>query len=141
MDQASRIIAKWTGASDLITPERIACSAWKKAVGPRLAERTRAVKLVRDRLVVEVEDEIWRKNLWSLRFQILKNLEKAVGTQIVADVEFRVMPPRREPQRAEFPGLQTPPTIAENDAEDKGAEIADPGLRRIYRNSRRRETA
>ncbi len=141
MDQASRIIAKWTGASDLISPERIACSAWKKAVGPRLAERTRAVKLVRDRLVVEVEDEIWRKNLWSLRFQILKNLDRAIGTQIVADVEFRVMPPRRAPQRAEFPGLQSPPGAADKGVEDEGLEIADPGMRRIYRNSRRRETA
>jgi hypothetical protein len=137
MDQASRIIAKWTGASDVISPERIACSAWKKAVGPRLAERTRAVKLVRDRLVVEVEDETWRKNLWSLRYQILKNLEKSIGTQIVADVEFRVMPPRREPQRAEYTGQQ--PTLKV--AEDESAEIADPGLRRIYRNARRRETA
>ena len=66
MDQASRIIAQWSGASDLITGERIACGAWKKAVGKRLAERTRAVKLVRNKLVVEVEDETWRKNLWGL---------------------------------------------------------------------------
>ncbi|MGD1070366.1 MAG: DUF721 domain-containing protein [Bryobacteraceae bacterium] len=137
MDQASRIIARWRGASDVISPERIACGAWKIAVGPRLAERTRAVKLVRDRLVVEVEDEVWRKNLWSLRYQILKNIEKAIGTEIVADVEFRVMPPRREPQRAEFPGLQPSHRVSE----DEGAEISDPGLRRIYRNARRRETA
>jgi len=132
MDQASRIIARWSGASDVITPERIALTAWKKAVGKRLAERTRAMKLVRDRLIVEVEDEVWRKNLWSLRYQILKNLEKAIGTGIVADVEFRVMPQRREPQRETLPAFRTP---------DESMEIADPGLRRIYRSARRRETA
>jgi predicted nucleic acid-binding Zn ribbon protein len=132
MDQASRIIAQWRGASDVITPERIVLGAWKKAVGKRLAERTRAVKLVRDRLVVEVEDEVWRKNLWSLRYQILKNLHKAVGEEIVADVEFRVMPARREPQRESLPALRPA---------DEGMEIADPGLRRIYRSARRRETA
>jgi len=132
MDQASRIIAQWRGASDVITPERIALGAWKKAVGKRLAERTRAVKLVRDRLVVEVEDEVWRKNLWSLRYQILKNLHKAVGAEIVADVEFRVMPARREPQRESLPALRPA---------DESMEIADPGLRRIYRSSGRRETA
>jgi hypothetical protein len=137
MDQASRIFARWSGASDVISPERIACGAWKIAVGPRLAERTRAVKLVRDRLVVEVEDEVWRKNLWSLRYQILKNIEKAIGTQIVADVEFRVMPPRRQPQRED----SASPLPAHAAMEDDGSEIADPGLRRIYRNSRRRETA
>src|SRR6266403_859826 len=100
MDQASRIIAQWTGVADVISPEQIACGAWKKAVGKRVALRTRALKLVRNTLVVEVEDEMWRKNLWSLRYQILRNLEKSVGPEIVNDLELRVMPLRREPQRA-----------------------------------------
>jgi hypothetical protein len=60
---------------------------------------TRPIKLVRDRLVVEVEDEIWRESLWKLRFQILRNIEKEIGTEIVADLQFVVAPPRREPQR------------------------------------------
>jgi hypothetical protein len=135
MDQASRIIAQWSGASDLITGERIACGAWKKAVGKRLGERTRAVKLVRDKLVVEVEDEIWRKNLWGLRFHILKNLVKAIGPDIVGDLEFRVMPARREAQRAAIPALFMPASADDSDA------IRDPGMRRIYRDARRRETA
>src|SRR5437879_2779690 len=108
MDQASRIIAQWSGASDLVSGERIACGAWKKAVGKRLGERTRAVKLVRDKLIVEVEDEIWRKNLWGLRFQILKNLSKAIGPEIVGDLEFRIMPLRREAQREVRPALTDP---------------------------------
>ncbi len=132
MDQASRIIAQWSGDSGVISHERLACAAWKKAVGKRLADRTRAVKLVRDRLVIEVEDETWRSQLWSLRFQILKNLEKAIGPEIVCHVEFRVMPPRREPQRETQPALRSA---------DDSADIADPGLRRIYRSARRRETA
>jgi hypothetical protein len=135
MDQASRIIAQWSGASDLITGERIACGAWKKAVGKRLGERTRAVKLVRDKLIVEVEDETWRKNLWGLRFQILKNLVKAIGPGIVGNLEFRVMPARREAQRETLPALLSP------GLPDDSIEISDPGMRRIYRNARRRETA
>src|SRR3979490_2336857 len=99
MAQASRLIAQWSGASDLITGERIAFGDWKKAVGKRLGERTRAVKLVRNKLVVEVEDETWRKNLWGLRFQILQNLVKAIGPGIVDNLEFRVMPARREGKR------------------------------------------
>lgn len=131
MDQASRIIANWIGASDIVSRERLACGAWKKAVGKKIADKTRAVKLVRDRLVVEVEDDLWRSNLWGLRFQILKRLESAVGAQLIADLEFRVMPPRRDVQRETAPALM----------EDESLKIPDPGLRRIYRNSRRRETA
>jgi hypothetical protein len=134
MDQASRIIARWTGVSDVISPERIACGAWKKAVGKRIAERTRAVKLVRSTLVVEVEDDVWRKNLWGFRYQILRNLEKAIGPAIVTDVELRVMPPRREPQRDTGKSLVLTPV-------DDADTIGDPGLRRIYKAARRRETA
>jgi len=139
MNQASRILARsflqQGGGSDLISRETIACKAWKKAVGKRLAARTSALKLVRDRLVVEVEDEIWRSNLWSLRYQILKNLEKCLGPEIVGDLEFRVMPPRREPQRA-APVLATAADLLLDDA----AGIEDPGLRRNYRRARDRES-
>src|SRR6185437_14186452 len=99
MDQAGRIIAGMKGAAAVISPERIACGVWKRAVGKRLAARTRAVKLVRDRLVIEVDDEIWRESLWKLRFQILRNIEKEIGKEIVSDLQFVVAPPRREPQR------------------------------------------
>jgi hypothetical protein len=135
MDQASRIIGRIAG--DVISPERIACGAWKRAVGKRIATRTRAAKLVRTTLVVEVEDDIWKRNLWSLRYQILRNLEKAIGPEIVSDIELRVMPLRIEPQRAdrrENLTLQPLERIT-------GDDIADPGLRRIYKAARRRETA
>jgi hypothetical protein len=132
MDQASRIIAQWAAVSDVIGHERIACGAWKKAVGRKIALRTRALKLVRTTLVVEVEDETWRKNLWSLRYQILRNLEKALGPEIVTAVELRVMPPRFGPQREDRSALGAPLDEAEG--------IVDPGLRRIYKAARRRET-
>jgi hypothetical protein len=134
MDQASRILATWAGSSEtgqeLVSHERLALGAWKKAVGKRLAERARAIKLVRDRLVVGVDDEVWQKNLWGLRNQILKNLESAIGPGIVATVEFRILPPKIEPQRAQELALKSA---------DEADHIVDPGLRRIYRNSRARE--
>ena len=135
MDQASRIIAQWTGISDVISHERIACGSWKKAVGKKIALRTRALKLVRNTLVVEVEDEMWRKNLWSLRYQILRNLEKAIGPEIVSTLELRVMPPRFGPQREVEDRLSLEIPL------DEAESIADPGLRRIYKAARRRESA
>ena len=136
MDQASRIIAQWRGVSDVIGPERIACAAWKKAVGKRIAAHTRALKLVRTTLVVEVEDDIWRKNLWSLRYQILRNLEKSIGPEIVSDLELRTMPQRFGPQRET--ASHDVGTLLPLDEADR---IADPGLRRIYKAARLRETA
>lgn len=145
MDQASRILAHSflkrggpdkDGDDDLISRETIACKAWTKAVGKRLAGRTTALKLVRDRLVIGVEDEIWRNNLWSLRYQILKNLEKCLGPEIVGDLEFRVMPPRRGPQRHDAATLGAPADLG-----DDASGIEDPGLRRNYRRARDRESA
>ncbi len=134
MDQASRIVAQWTGVADVISHERIACAAWKKAVGKRIALRTRALKVVRDTLVVEVEDELWRQNLWGLRYQILRNLERAIGPEIVTSLELRVMPPRLGPQR------ETGDTLLLKSADEADA-IEDPGLRRIYKAARLREIA
>jgi hypothetical protein len=136
MDQASRIIARCQGVSDVIGVEQIACGSWKRAVGKNVAKHTRAMKLVRTTLVVEVEDEVWQRNLWKLRYQVLRNLEKAIGPEIVSDLEFRIMPPRREPQRETGERQALAPLYA-----DEADAIADPGLRRVYRNARRRETA
>jgi len=126
------------GAAAIASPERIALGAWKRAVGKRLAVRTKALKLVRDRLVIEVEDEVWRESLWKLRFQILRNIEKEIGPEIVADLSFVVAPPRREPQRETGP---LPPALVNPHDVDESDAIADPGLRRVYRNSRRRLSA
>lgn len=134
MDQASRVIARWTGTSGVISQERLACAAWKKAVGKKVAQRTRPLKMVRNTLVVEVEDEIWRQNLWSLRYQILRNLERAIGPEIVNDIELRVMPPRMGPQRETGEPLVLEPA-------DDADRIRDPGLRRIYKAARQREIA
>jgi len=136
MNQASRIIARWDGASELISREKIACGSWKKAVGKKIAVRTRAVRLMGSTLVVEVEDDIWRKNLRSLRYQILRNLERAIGPEMVDDIQFVVVPPRIPPGRAGAENLELVlETVDEADA------IVDPGMRRIYKAARRKATA
>jgi len=55
----------------------------------------RALKTVRTTLVGKVEDEIWQElvTYGKLRYQCLRNLEKAIGPEIVSDLEFRIMPP------------------------------------------------
>ena len=89
----------------MITLAEMALKASPDAVGKRIASHVRAAKLVRTRLVVEVEDATWQRSLFSLSRHILSNQTKALGPAMVDDVEFRIIPRRREPEiaRASIP--------------------------------------
>jgi hypothetical protein len=137
MQQVSRFMASLGGLRESCDAGDIVCAAWKRAVGKKIAAHSRASKLVRDRLVVEVEDWLWQRNLMGLSRQILKNLEHAVGPGIVADLEFRVIPLRRGPRLAEASTAEFELLKQEDEADG----IADPGLRRIYRRRREKEIA
>ncbi|HTQ54988.1 MAG TPA: DUF721 domain-containing protein [Bryobacteraceae bacterium] len=134
MERASRLIGKLNSGGDAIDTDSLARAAWPLAVGRKVAARTRAARMVRTRLIVEVEDPIWKKQLLSLSGQILGNLERHLGRGIVEDLEFRVIPLRREPQRA----LVSQPALESRDEADG---IADPVLRHIYKNARKKALA
>ncbi|MGO4880972.1 MAG: DUF721 domain-containing protein [Bryobacteraceae bacterium] len=130
MERASRLMGKLTGPIDV---DDLARAAWPLAVGKKIAARTRPARMVRTRLIVEVEDHVWKMQLLSLSRQILTNLERHLGPEIVADLEFRIMPPRRDAQRAEV----SQPALAFDEAN----EIADPFMRHLYRSARKKATA
>ncbi len=133
MERASKLMRGLNLPAETMDLERIACSAWAQSVGRRIAAHTRAVRLVRTRLVVEVEDNLWQRQLFGMTGQILAVLEKNMGRGLVDDVEFRVVPRRREPKCA----LAAVPAQAADDA----AEIEDPVLRSIYKASRKKALA
>jgi hypothetical protein len=134
MKQASRFLAGLDNLRESCDAGDIVCAAWKGAVGKKVAEHTRASKLVRSTLVVEVEDWLWQRNLMGLSRQVLSNIEKVVGPGIVSDVEFRIMPPRRGPLVA----MSSMPAF---ELSDEASGISDPVLRRIYRSKRQKEIA
>src|SRR5580692_2274646 len=117
MERASKLIRGLTLPGDHITSEEIACAAWPAAVGKKIAAHTRPARMVRTRLIVEVEDHTWQRQLFALTSHILRNLAKSLGPGMIEDVEFRVVPRRREPQRADLP---VPALLDEADG------IADP---------------
>ena len=127
MERVSKLIQGLGLPSEVITAEELACGAWANAVGKKIAVHTRAVRMVRTRLIVEVEDLVWQRQLFALTRQILGNLEKNLGAGMVDDLEFRIVPRRRGPQRA----VQAVPA-----SQDEAADIADPLLRSIYRAAR-----
>jgi len=142
MERAGRLIAKWRHSGNCVTPEDLLRAAWPRAVGKHIAAHTACLKLVRTHLVVEVQDDIWQRQLFALRGQILKNLEKAVGEGIVNEVEFRMPKPGAIPRIG--PGReeslrQAPPR--KSAASDEADRVDDPVLRHIYRAARKRASA
>jgi hypothetical protein len=128
MQRASLLLRGMNLPGDTITPDEIAIAAWPMAVGKTIAAHTRAVKMVRTRLVVDVEDLVWQRQLFSLSGQILGALARHLGRGSVEELHFRVVPRRREPQRAA--------AAAPGKAYDEADGIQDPVLRGIYRASR-----
>jgi len=134
MERASRFIGKFAAGGGPIDVDDLARAAWPLAVGKKVAARTRPARMVRTRLIVEVEDPIWKKQLFTLSRQILTNLERHLGQGIIEDLEFRVAPARRDAQRAEVsqPALGTP---------DDADQIADPVMRNMYKLARKKALA
>lgn len=126
MLRAGQLIGKLKLSRDPADAEARAVAAWRVAAGKRIAAHTRATTLVRTSLVVEVEDVVWQRQLNTLRHFLIQNLIDALGEAIVTDIDFRPMPPKRQPQRA---------------ATARPSEIEDPVLDLLYRQSKNRNTA
>ncbi len=138
MERASKLIRGLRLPGEAISGEQLACAAWAPSVGRKIAAHTRASRMVRTRLIVEVEDHLWRKQLFTLTPQILSVLEKNLGRGVVEDLEFRIVPRRREPQRAT---AAAPLADRKPGAGDEAEEIEDFVLRAIYKASRKRALA
>lgn len=131
MERASRLIGKLRLPDGAVSEEELACAAWTVAVGKRIAGHARAERLVRSKLVVGVDDAVWQRQLFHMSRMILSRVQEVMGAKVVDDIEFRVAPPKRGPQRADHIALPG----------DEANGIADRGLRRLYVASRKREMA
>ncbi len=127
MDRAGNVLRK-LGLDAAEDAENLARAAWPRAVGKRIAARTRPVGFADGCLVVEVEDSVWLEHLRTMRNHILPRLQALAGRDMVKAVDFRPGVPRREPQRAETPHA----------VRDEADGIQDPILRRVYKTSRAR---
>jgi len=136
MKPAGRLLGTLKIAATLSDPETRLRAAWAKAAGPKVARYTRVSALVRETLVVEVEDFTWQKQLASLRHFIVSNLARDLGEVLVKDIDFRPMPKRMGPQRAEAARADLP-AVSADDAE----RIEDPVMRMLYRKSRTKASA
>jgi hypothetical protein len=130
MDKALRLLGKLKNG--VVSQEELARAAWRAAVGDRIEAHARFRELVRDRIVVEVDDLVWQKQMHTLERQILSKLERLLGRVVARQIEYRVAIPRKQPIVAETPTFE----LKLQDAEAN--KIGDVGLRRVYLRSKRR---
>jgi hypothetical protein len=127
MERAGRLFGKLKLSSGVADPEIRARAAWAVAAGKKVARHTRATALVRDSLIVEVEDYIWQQQLATLEGYLISNLADVLGEKLVKRIDFRPMPRRIMPQRAE---TARPAGLPSNNG------IEDPILDLLYRQSK-----
>jgi len=71
-----------------------------------LSARTRVAGFHNGTVTVEVEDDLWLRNLNGLKGQILANLGSVTGMDLARDIRFTLGVPKRPPMREEqTPGL------------------------------------
>jgi predicted nucleic acid-binding Zn ribbon protein len=129
MQRAGSLIGKLKLSPEMADPETRARAAWALAAGKKIARHTLAAALVRGTLVVEVEDFVWQKQLNTLRHFLLRNLREILGKDVVTEIDFRPMPKRIRPQRAE----------SARRLDSNG--IQDPVMAMLYRQSKKLGTA
>ena len=113
--------------------EELVRTYWPSTVGPQIARRTTPVRILKGRLIVDIEGHEWRRQLAPMGRSIAKQLNGAVGRDALEDVEFRVMIPDLRP-----PGRAQTATGIDDAHDDEASGISDPNLRRIYRRSMKR---
>ena len=126
MQRAGKLIGKLNMSRDSGDSEARAIAAWRVAAGKKIAEHTRATAIVRTSLIVEVEDVVWQRQLNTLRHFLIRNLAEVLGEPLITEIDFRPMPRRIQPQRAEVA---------------RPGQIEDPVLDLLYRQSRNRNSA
>lgn len=139
MERAAKIIKTNKPSRQIMTDDDIARAVWPAAVGKAIACHTSRLKLVRNKLVVEVEDAIWQRQLHTLSSQIIGRLRVLTGSDAIEQLEFRIGVPRRQAQRVE--SLSTPLLATKPDSDDESHRIQDPVLKKLYRLSRKKAIA
>lgn len=72
--------------------EAIAFAAWRRCAGAQISERTAALEFNKNRLIIGVADETWKRHLEDLSPQMLVKLNDWLGRGTVKFIEFRVAP-------------------------------------------------
>jgi predicted nucleic acid-binding Zn ribbon protein len=74
----------WDGQLDLELLQKL----WPTLVGPKLAGATTVVAIQGTRVVLNVPDQIWRKQLVKMRSELLTRINEPWGTRLITEIAF-----------------------------------------------------
>lgn len=95
LDRALEALIRRMGLETRLARQRV-LSEWDRVVGPEIAARARPVRLSGSELVVAVEHAGWAQQLAFFKAGIIRDLNRAVGSELVRDIRFvHGRPPRR----------------------------------------------
>jgi predicted nucleic acid-binding Zn ribbon protein len=84
MIAAFRKSPNWDEQMDLQLLQKL----WPTLVGERLAAATAVVALHGSRVVINVPDQIWRRQLMKMRTQLLMKLNEPWPARLITEIEF-----------------------------------------------------
>jgi predicted nucleic acid-binding Zn ribbon protein len=125
-------VLKAAGAPEEVA-EAACVAVWKQAVGDGLSSHAVPIQLRDKKLVVAVEDNLWKKQLEQMRGQLLSRLNYVLGQTLVTSIELRIDPGALAATRNSPPELK--PKINRTipvELVSAAAEIEDAGLRRAF---------
>ena len=62
---------------------------WSAMVGPKIAEHTVPVSLMRNRLEVRCDHDVWRTELQFLKPELLKKITEELGEGVVKEISVK----------------------------------------------------
>ena len=126
-------ILKASGAPEEVA-EAACVAMWKHAVGEALSGQAFPIQLRDQKLVVVVDDNLWKKQLEHMRGQLLYRLNSILGQGMVTSMEVRVDPKTLAASRGLSPESRRMPIDHKVPAELVGAAagIEDADLRRAF---------
>jgi predicted nucleic acid-binding Zn ribbon protein len=72
--------------------ETRALAVWPEAAGPKMAANTRAVSVIRGRLMVEAKSPAWVQECTLLKVRLKGKINQLIGAEAVKDITFKVGP-------------------------------------------------
>lgn len=65
-----------------------AFTEWPEIVGEKISKVTKPERIADEVLFVKVKNSAWRNELIFMKTEILKNIDKTVGSGIIKDIKF-----------------------------------------------------